>query len=157
METRAVLFFPWQIWSEEWTWSTMRGQEPRQPEKRECLAVAEARTARSLQQQHRLWPASKPINSCAASRTTSRQTRRAALPGDTAITCVSDGKLWPNEKKRKRGKKKGAEIQQSLVVYKKELQMQVKNWLHFYTVVEGNPSVLATWAQARDSVLTLKS
>lgn len=75
-------------------------------EKWECLAVAEARTARSLQQQHRLWPASKPINSYTASRTTSRQTRRAAVLGDhchnMCFWCKTVTKKEGEQKKKKR-------------------------------------------------------
>lgn len=59
--------------------STTRVQEPTQGEEWERVAGAEERTARSLQQQCRLWPTFKPINSYVASRTTSRKTCHAAM------------------------------------------------------------------------------
>lgn len=58
---------------------------------------------------------------------------------------------------KKEIKKKAAAIQQSLVVYKGKLQVQVKNWLHLYTVVEGNLPVLAPKVQDREAVNTSKS
>lgn len=84
METRAGFFLHGRLvrWANLIHHATTRVQQPTHREERERVAVAEVRTARSLQQQCRLWPTFKPINSYTASRTTSRKTCHIAVLAD---------------------------------------------------------------------------
>ena len=128
MATRVGFFFVMDLvrWANLIHCATTLAQEPRQGKERECVAVAEVRTACSLQQERRLWPTFRPINSYTASRTTSRKTCHIAmLAGNCHNMCFYCNTVTKKQTKQKGKEKKkkseAAAVQQSRVVHKEKL------------------------------------